>query len=216
MSEVRSIQADVKQGAGKGPARAIRRQGRVPAIVYGDGGDPVMVSVGLVELWKGLRDARFFSTVMHLNVDGKDHQVLPRAVQFDRVTDQPIHVDFMRVSDSSTVKVRVPVIFENEPVSPGMKRGAVLNVVRKAVEVSCLAKDIPAAFALDLTGTDVNDSLKWSDVSVPDSVTPTIRGRDFVIATLTAPSALKRAQMEAAREAARSGGGGGDAEEAEE
>ena len=210
MSEVRSIQADVKQGAGKGPARSIRRQGRVPAIVYGEGGDPVMVSVGPNDLWKGLRDARFFSTVMNLEVDGKAHQVLPRAVQFDRVSDQPIHVDFIRVSDDSKVKVRVPVIFENEPASPGMKRGAVLNVVRKTVEVACLAKDIPSAFSLDLTGTDVNDSLKWSDVSVPESVTPTIRGRDFVIATLTAPSALKRAQMEAAREAARSGGGATD------
>ena len=211
MSEVRSIQAEVKQGAGKGPARAIRRQGRVPAIVYGDGDDPVMVSVNPLELWKGLRDPRFFSTVMSLSVENRDHTVLPRAVQFDRVSDQPIHVDFMRVSDASKVKVRVPVVFENEPASPGMKRGAVLNVVRKTVEISCLAKDIPSAFALDLTGTDVNDSLKWSDVKVPETVTPTIRGRDFVIATLTAPSALKRAQMESARE---SGGATADEERA--
>jgi len=213
MSEVRTLQAEAKEGAGKGPARAIRRQGRVPAIVYGDGGDPAMVSVGPVELWKGLRDPRFFSTLMNLSVDGKDTTVLPRAVQFDRVSDQPIHVDFMRVSDDSKIKVRVPVIFENEPASPGMKRGAVLNVVRKTVEVACLAKDIPSAFALDLTGKDVNDSLKWSDVEVPESVVPTIRGRDFVIATLTAPSALKRAQMEAAREAARNGGTTDEAEE---
>ncbi len=205
MSEVRIFDANPKADAGKGAARAIRRQGRVPAIVYGDGGDPAMVSVGPVELDKGLRDPRFFSTLMHLNIDGKVAQVLPRAVQFDRVTDQPIHVDFMRVSDTSRIKVRVPVIFENEVASPGMKRGAVLNVVRKTVEVACLAKDIPAAFALNLTGKDVNDSLKWSDVEVPDSVVPTIRGRDFVIATLTAPSALKRAQMEAARQAARDG-----------
>ena len=212
MSEVRTITADVKQGAGKGPARAIRRQGRVPAIVYGDGGDPSMVSVGPVELWKGLRDPRFFSTVMHLEIGGKAHQVLPRAVQFDRVSDQPIHVDFMRVTDASKVKVRVPVIFENEAGSPGMKRGAVLNVVRKTVEVACLAKNIPAAFAIDLAGTDVNDALKWSDIEVPEGVEPTIQGRDFVIATLTAPSALKRAQMEAARQAARDGGGSGDAE----
>lgn len=213
MSEIRSIPADLKQGAGKGPARAIRRQGQVPAIVYGDGGQPLMVSVGPVDLWKGLRDPRFFSTLMHLNVEGKDLQVLPRAVQFDRVSDQPIHVDFMRVSDQSKIKVRIPVIFENEPASPGMKRGAVLNVVRKTVEVTCLAKDIPSAFSLDLTGTDVNDALKWSDVTVPESVTPTIQGRDFVIATLTAPSALKRAQMEAARQAARDGGGQDQAEE---
>jgi len=207
MSEVRTFNTESKEGSGKGPARAIRRQGRVPAVVYGDGGEPSMLSVGPVELMKGLRDPGFFSTVMKLNIDGKDTKVLPRAVQFDRVSDQPIHVDFMRVSDSSKIKVKVPVIFDNEPASPGMKRGAVLNVVRKNVEVACLAKDIPSAFALDLTGKDVNDALKWSDVEVPDSVVPTIRGRDFVIATLTAPSALKRAQMEAAREAARSGGG---------
>ena len=211
MSEVRSIQAEVKQGAGKGPARAIRRKGRVPAIVYGDGDDPVMVSVNPLELWKGLRDPHFFSTVMSLSVGDRDHTVLPRAVQFDRVSDQPIHVDFMRVSDASKVKVRVPIVFENEPASPGMKRGAVLNVVRKTVEISCLAKDIPSAFALDLTGTDVNDSLKWSDVKVPETVTPTIRGRDFVIATLTAPSALKRAQMESAHE---SGGSTADEDRA--
>ena len=210
MSEVRSIQAETKQSAGKGPARAIRRQGRVPAIVYGEGLQPTMVSVGPVDLWKGLRDPRFFSTLMDLTIDGKAYSVLPRAVQFDRVSDQPIHIDFMRVSETSKVKVRIPVIFENEPASPGMKRGAVLNVVRKTVEVSCLAKNIPSAFVLDLTGTDVNDSLKWSDVDVPNSVTPTIRGRDFVIATLTAPSALKRAQMEAARQAIRGGGDSGE------
>ena len=215
MSEVRTLHAEAKSGAGKGPARAIRRQGRVPGIVYGDGGEPAMVSVNPVELWKGLRDPSFYSSLMSLEIDGKPHSVLPRAVQFDRVSDQPIHVDFMRVTEGSKVKVRVPVVFENEPASPGMKRGAVLNVVRKTVEVSCLAKDIPSVFALDLTGTDVNDSLKWSSVTVPDSVTPTIRDRDFVIATLTAPSALKRAQMEAAREAARSGGDSDDEAEAE-
>ncbi len=209
MSEVRIFEADSKVGTGKGAARAVRRQGRVPAIVYGDREDPAMISVDPVELSKGLRDPRFFSILMHLKIDGKSAQVLPRAVQFDRVTDQPIHVDFMRVSDASRVKVRVPVIFENEATSPGMKRGAVLNVVRKTVEVACLAKDIPSVFVLDLAGRDVNDSLKWSDVEVPDSVVPTIRGRDFVIATLTAPSALKRAQMEAARQAARDGSAGG-------
>ena len=203
MSEVRSMHAELKQGAGKGAARAIRRQDRIPGIVYGNEKEPAMVSIGPVELWKGLRDPRFFSTIMNLEIDGKPQSVLPRAVQFDRVSDQPIHVDFMRICDTSKIKVKVPVIFENEPASPGMKRGAVLNVVRKTVEVSCLAKDIPAAFALDLTGTEVNDSMKWSDVEVPESVTATIRGRDFVIATLTAPSSLKRAQMDATRQAAR-------------
>ena len=210
MSDVRTLTAEIKEGTGKGPARAIRRQGRVPAIVYGNKADPAMVSVPPVELMKGLRDPSFFSTVMHLSIGDTAEKVLPRAVQFDRVSDQPIHVDFMRVDETSKVKVRVPVVFTNEPASPGMKRGAVLNIVRKTVEVSCLAKDIPSAFALDLTGKDVNDSLKWSDVSVPESVMPTIQGRDFVIATLTAPSALKRAQMEAARAAAR---GEGPAEE---
>lgn len=206
MSEIRNIPAEVKQGAGKGPARAIRRQGRVPAIVYGDCGEPAMVAIAPVDLWKGLRDPSFFSAILNLEIDGKAEKVLPRAVQFDRVTDQPIHVDFMRVSDESKIKVRIPVVFDNEAASPGMKRGAVLNLVRKAVQVSCLAKDIPATFRFDLTGKDVNDALKWSDITVPESVVPTIQGRDFVIATLTAPSALKRAQMEAAKEAARSGG----------
>ena len=112
MSDVRTLTAEIKQGTGKGPARAIRRQGRVPAIVYGNSIDPAMVSVAPIDLMKGLRDASFFSTIMHLDIDGKAEKVLPRAVQFDRVTDQPIHVDFMRVDEASRVKVRVPVVLK--------------------------------------------------------------------------------------------------------
>ena len=152
---------------------------------------------------------------MALEVDGKQMNVLPRDVQFDRVTDQPIHVDFMRVDPDTIVKVRVPVDFVNEADSPGLKRGAVLNVVRHSVEVRCKVGEIPTKFDADLAGLQINDAVKYSMVQVSGNVTPTIVGRDFVIATVTAPSALKRQMMDQAAAAADGDGDaeGGDAEE---
>ena len=175
----------------------------IPGIIYGKDFEEKMFTVDPRDVWKGLYRTDFFSVVMKADLDGKSIDVLPRAVQFDRVTDQPIHLDLMAVQPESKVKVRVPVVFENEADSPGLKRGAVLNAVRRMVEVQCMAKDIPSHFTADLTGLQVNDSVKFSDLTIPETVTPTIRGRDFVIATITAPSALKRQQMQEAKEAAQ-------------
>ena len=210
-----TIPAKAKAGAGKTAAKAARKEGLVPAVIYGGAADPEMVAIDPRPIWKGLNERGFFAKVMALDVDGKQMNVLPRDVQFDRVTDQPIHIDFMRVDPETIVKVRVPVDFVNEADSPGLKRGAVLNVVRHSVEVRCKAGEIPTKFDADLAGLQINDAVKYSMVQVSGNVTPTIVGRDFVIATVTAPSALKRQMMDQATAAA---GGDGEAEggEAEE
>ena len=134
-----TIPAKAKTGAGKTAAKAARYEGLVPAVIYGGGADPEMVSIDPRPIWKGLAERGFFAKVMALDVDGKTVNVLPRDIQFDRVTDQPIHVDFMRVDSNTVVKVKVPVDFINDMESPGLKRGAVLNVVRHSVEVRCKA-----------------------------------------------------------------------------
>ena len=203
MTEIENLKITSKDTTGKGVARKIRQKGMIPGIIYGKGFEEKMFTVDPRDVWKGLYRTDFFSVVMKADLDGKSIDVLPRAVQFDRVTDQPIHLDLMAVQPESKVKVRVPVVFENEADSPGLKRGAVLNAVRRMVEVQCMAKDIPSHFTADLTGLQVNDSVKFSDLTIPETVTPTIRGRDFVIATITAPSALKRQQMQEAKEAAQ-------------
>ena len=206
MSEVNILKISAKDTTGKGVARKIRQNGMIPGVIYGKGFEDKMFTVDPRDVWKGLYRTDFFSVVMKADIDGQVIDVLPRAVQFDRVTDQPIHLDLMAVQPESKVKVRVPVIFENEADSPGLKRGAVLNAVRRMVEVQCMAKDIPSYFTSDLTGLQVNDSVKFSDLTIPENVTPTIRDRDFVIATITAPSALKRQQMQEAKEAAQAAG----------
>ena len=193
-----TIPAKNKAGAGKSAARAARKEGLVPAVIYGGSAEPEMVAIDPRPIWKGLNERGFFAKVMELDVDGTKVNVLPRDVQFDRVTDQPIHVDFMRVDADTTVKVKIPVDFVNELDSPGLKRGAVLNVVRHSVEVRCKAGEIPTKFDADLAGLNINDAVKYSMVQVSGNVTPTIVGRDFVIATVTAPSALKRQMMDAA------------------
>ena len=193
-----TIPAKAKTGAGKAAAKAARYEGLVPAVVYGGGADPQMVAIDPRPLWKGLNERGFLAKVMALEVEGKTIHVLPRDIQFDRVTDQPIHVDFMRVDASTVVKVKIPVDFVNETDSPGLKRGAVLNVVRHSVEVRCKAGEIPTKFDADLAGLQINDAVKYSMVQVSGNVTPTIIGRDYVTATVTAPSALKRQMMDAA------------------
>ena len=157
-----TIPAKAKPGAGKTAAKAARKEGLVPAVIYGGAADPEMVAIDPRPIWKGLNERGFFAKVMALEVDGKQMNVLPRDVQFDRVTDQPIHVDFMRVDPETIVKVRVPVDFVNEADSPGLKRGAVLNVVRHSVEVRCKAGEIPTKFDADLAGLQINDAVKYS------------------------------------------------------
>ena len=188
MAEVSIIAAERRERAGKGPARAARRAGRVPGVIYGAKKDPAMVTLDPRELDRELNTGGFMATIYDVQIEQNKERVLPRDVQFDPVTDRPIHVDFLRVSATTSVTVQVPVNFLNEEESPGLKRGGLLNVVRHEIEMFCRADAIPSAVEVDLTGLDIGDSVHISMISLPDGVVPTITDRDFTVATIAAPT----------------------------
>ena len=194
MAANKVLKAQAREGVGKGAARELRRQGRVPAVIYGDKKPPVTVSVAFKDALKSIYSGGFKSHVLDLDVDGTVHKVIPRDYQLDVVMDQPVHIDFLRVSGSSTITVEVHVEFINEEKSPGLKRGGTLNVVRHTVELIAPANAIPEAVTVDLSGTEIGDSLHISAVTLPKGVKPTITDRDFTIATVVAPSGLKSAE----------------------
>lgn len=185
------LQASARERVGKGAARELRRQGLIPASIYGDKQSPLSIAISTKEITRLIHSGGFLSHTMHVEVDGKKHQVIPRDYQLDPVRDFVMHVDFLRVGAKTSLTVEVPVRFINEEESPGLKRGAVLNIVRHTVEITCLAMAIPEAFEIDLTDTDVGDSLNISMVTLPEGAVPTITDRDFTIATIAAPSALR-------------------------
>ncbi len=188
MSDMMNLVAEDRQAVGKGAARALRRTGRVPAVVYGENKDQLMFSLETRALRRELTNPRFYSTLCSLEIGGKSVRVLPREVQLHPVTDEPIHADFVYVSKGAAVTVEVPVLFLNEDICPGLKRGGVLNVVRREVELVCPADAIPEKIELDLAEADIGDSLHFSHAIVPANVEPTITDRDFTIATIAAPS----------------------------
>ncbi len=183
MAEVVEIPATARPRAGKGAARAVRRQGKVPAVIYGEKKEPETIALDANELWKVVQRGRFLSTVLDINVDGQKRRVLPREIQLDPVKDLPIHVDFQRVGASDYVRVVVPVRFINEGASPGLKRGGVLNIVRHEIEVTCPPDRIPEAITVDLTGLEIGRSIHISSVPLGEGVQPTIK-RDFTVATI--------------------------------
>jgi large subunit ribosomal protein L25 len=199
MSDVLTLPAEARDRVGKGAARAQRRQGRVPAVIYGAGEAATPIHVEEKLLVKLLSTGHFMNSVVEITVNGAAHRTLPRDVAFHPVNDRPIHVDFLRVAQDSLVTVWVPVRFENEHASPGLKRGGVLNVVRHEIELKCPANAIPDDVVVDVTGFDVGDSIHVSVVKFGEGVRPVI-DRDFTIATIAAPSGLK--SQEAADEAA--------------
>jgi large subunit ribosomal protein L25 len=206
MVEMITFAAEVREAAGKGPARALRRSGRVPAVIYGERKDQAMVSLEARALRRQLGNPRFFSTLCALQVEGETVRVLPRDVQLHPVTDDPLHADFVRVSAGTTVEVEVRVVFINEDISPGLKRGGVLNIVRREVELRCPADAIPAEITVDLQAFDIGDSVHISHVALPEGVRPTITDRDFTVATISAPTVVleeaeEAAEAEAAAEA---------------
>ncbi|MGD1880276.1 MAG: 50S ribosomal protein L25/general stress protein Ctc [Kiloniellaceae bacterium] len=191
MSDVIEMPAVARDRAGKGPARAARRAGLVPGVVYGAKKDPNMISVEERLLIKLLHQGGFFSTLFDVKVDGKSERALARDVQFDPVTDKPVHIDFLRVSAATSVHVEVAVHFINEDQCPGSKEGGVLNVVRHEVELTCRADAIPQHIEVDLAGLQVGDGIHISMVKLPDGVHPTITDRDFTIATIAAPTVAR-------------------------
>ena len=190
MSDVLTLAAEARDRAGKGASRAQRREGRVPAVVYGNKESAVPIHVEEKRLVKMLQSGHFMNSVVEIELDGKTHRTLPRDVQYHPVSDRPIHVDFLRVTNKTVVTVNVPVRFENEDASPGLKRGGVLNVVRHEIELQCQADSIPDEVLVDVTGFDVGDSIHVSVVKLPKGVS-TVIDRDFTIATIVAPSSLK-------------------------
>ena len=191
MSEQLTLPAEARQRAGKGASRALRREGRVPAVVYGQKQDPIQIHVEEKALIKALSSGHFMNTVVMIDVGGKANRTLPKAVDFHPVTSRPIHVDFLRIGKNSSVHVNVPVNFVDEEGSPGLKRGGVLNVVRHELELVCDADKIPDQITISLSGLEIGDSLHISAVQLPEGSKSAIEDRDFTIATVVAPSAMK-------------------------
>lgn len=202
MSEVLNLSAETRERVGKGASRTLRREGRVPAVIYGNKQEPTAISVNERELMKALMTGHFMNSVIMVDVGGKAVRTLPKDVAFDVVTDRPVHVDFLRISEHATVTVAVPVVFTDEELAPGIKKGGVLNVVRHELELVVDAAEIPEQVEISLKGLEVGDSLHISAVTLPKGAESAITDRDFTIATVTAPSALKSAEGEAAAEEA--------------
>lgn len=188
MAVVETVPASPRDGAGKGSARQARRDGQVPAVIYGNKEEPVLLTLERRVLIKELDNPQFFIQLVDVEIDGTKHRVLPRDVQFHPVSDAPMHVDFLRFDPKRKITAAVPVVFEGESESPGLKSGGVLNVVRYEVEVLCTADNIPPELILQLAGLDVGDSMHASAVTLPDGVEFVITDRDFTIATIAAPT----------------------------
>ena len=200
MSETLTLPAEARERAGKGASRALRREGRTPAVIYGGKEEPTMIHVEQKELVRQLGTGHFMNSIVLIEIGGKTVRTLPKDVAFHPVTDRPTHVDFLRLSGDSKVEVSVPVVFVNEEASPGLKKGGVLNIVRHELELLCPNADIPEEIQVDVTGKEIGDSIHISDVTLPKGVTSVITDRDFTIATLIAPSGLKSSEGEAASE----------------
>ena len=191
------IKSELRTKAGKGSSRAIRREGRLPAVVYGAKKEVAAITVDFVDIQKLLNTGAFLSTTYDIEIDGgKKEMVLPRDVQFHPVTDWPMHIDFLRLAQDATIAIMVPVHFLNEEESPGLKGGGIINAVRHEIELDCPANNLPEAIEIDLTGLELGDSVHFSDITLPEGVTPIIDDRDFTIATIAAPSGLKSDEEE--------------------
>jgi large subunit ribosomal protein L25 len=191
MSDTLTLPAETRERAGKGASRALRREGRVPAVVYGGNEEPLAIHVEEKELRRQLGTGHFFNSVVEVEVGGKKLRTLPKDVAFHPVSDRPLHADFLRLSKDSKVHVEVPVLFINEAASPGLKRGGVLNIVRHELELVCDADKIPEDIQIDVTGLDVGASIHISHVTLPAGSLSAITDRDFTIATIVAPSGLR-------------------------
>jgi large subunit ribosomal protein L25 len=191
MSDQLTLSAETRERAGKGASRDLRRQNRIPAVIYGNKQDPELIHVEEKALVKLLMTGHFSNSLVEIDLGGKKQMTLPKDVAFHPVSDRPTHVDFLRIVKGAKVEVLVPVIFINEEKSPGLKRGGVLNVVRHELELICENDKLPDDIQIDVTGFDVGDSIHISHVTLPKGTESKITDRDFTIATIVAPSALK-------------------------
>jgi large subunit ribosomal protein L25 len=191
MSDALTLPAELRERAGKGASRELRRNGRVPAVIYGGKEEPTPIHVEAKELARQLGTGHFMNSIVMIDVGGKSVRAIPKDVAMHPVTDRPVHVDFLRLSKDAKIQVAVPVVFTNEEESPGLKKGGVLNVVRHELELVCESDKIPDDIQIDVTGLEVGDSIHISSVNLPDGSVSAITDRDFTIATIVAPSAMK-------------------------
>ena len=209
-----TLDANIRNTNTKGELNSLRNNGSVPAIIYGGEAQNEKVSISKKLLKILIDKENFLSNIVTLNVDGKSQNVLPREIKYDVITDEPIHVDFLRVVKGIKIRIEIPVQFINHEKSPGLKRGGVLNIVRRKVELRCPSEKIPESIVIDLDGVDIGESFKISSVNLEKDVVPTIQGRDFVIATLAAPTVMKEPEKPAEAEAAEGEAGGAEGAEA--
>lgn len=200
MSTTLNLPAETRERAGKGASRALRREGRVPAVIYGGNEEPLAIHVEEKELRRQLGTGHFFNSTVTIEVGGQTITTLPKDVAFHPVNDRPLHADFLRVDPNAKVDVAVPVVFINEEASPGLKRGAVLNIVRHELHLICTPTSIPDDVVIDVTGFDVGDSIHISHVKLPEGTASAITDRDFTIATIVAPSSLKSEEGDTTKE----------------
>ena len=191
------IQATIRETKTKGQVNELRSKGNVPGIVYGGEEPNEKISITTKELKNLINKDNFLSNVISISLDGKEQKVLTRTIAFDTVTDEPIHFDLMRIVKGGKIILEIPVKFVNNELSPGLKRGGVLNIVRRKVELKCPAENIPTELIVDLDGLDIGTSIKISSINLPENVAPTIQGRDFVIATVAAPTVVKEPEKPA-------------------
>jgi len=200
MSDALTLPAEARERAGKGASRALRREGRIPAVIYGGKENPTPIHVEEKELVKQLGTGHFMNSIVQIDLGGKKVRTIPKDVALHPVSDRPIHADFLRLAKDAKVDVQVPVLFINEEEAPGLKKGGVLNVVRHELELVCEADKIPSEIEIDVSGREVGDSIHISEIALPAGSESAITDRDFTIATLVAPSALKKSEGAAAAE----------------
>jgi large subunit ribosomal protein L25 len=198
MAQVQELKVEAREGRGKGPAYQARLKGLIPGIIYGGKGEPETVNIDAHTLERHIEKGAFLTTLLMLDVAGKKTRVIPRQLQLDPVSDRPVHVDFMRLAEGSTVRLEVPVHFKGQGESPGLKKGGVLNIVRHKMELLCPADRIPNEVLVDISALDINETIHISALNLPEGVKPTIRGRDFTVCSIVAPTSVVEEQRAAA------------------
>ena len=220
MSKETSLDAEIRPGSGKSNVKKVISAGKIPSVIYGLGEDPINISLDKILVQKEINAGGFLTRIFSLNIDGKKNLAIPREVQFHPLSDQPIHVDFLRLAPDSKITLDIPTRFINEETSPGLKRGGVLNVNRRTVQLSCPANNIPEEIIFDLDGLEIGDTIRISSITLPDGVVPLITDRDFTVASVAAPTVVKEPETPVEGEGEGEGEGetpaeeGGDSKEA--
>jgi large subunit ribosomal protein L25 len=215
-TEPYELKAEARDRVGKGSARALRRSGHVPAVIYGDKKPPVSIALPHKEVTMKIHGGGFLTTVATIDVDGEKHKVLPKDFQVHPVTDAPVHIDFLRIGQNTVVTVMIPIHFINEDDAPGLTRGGVLNIVRHEIEVSCRADAIPDYFEVNLDGLDIDDVVHVSTITLPEGVELTVTDRDYTVATIAPPTVYRETEIEEGAEEGAEKARAEDAEEAED